>query len=176
MKKLFSEIPYIKGDRLTLKKITREDAPALGRMVASEAVYRYEPTFLFEKKYPDINYVIDHLYTECFEESIILGIFQEDEFCGLAEFYGYKDNIHKVSIGVRLMEEYWGQGIGAETVKMMVEYLNNETDIEIIAASVLPANKGSDNIVRKLGFSLVVQDSDEDWGYGGMTPTDKWII
>ncbi|WP_026491724.1 hypothetical protein [Butyrivibrio sp. XPD2002] len=48
--------------------------------------------------------------------------------------------------------------------------------IEIIQASTLPANKGSAHVVEKLGFSLVVRNSDEDWGYGSPTPTDKWII
>ena len=90
-KKLFTEIPYIKGERLVLKQVTKEDAGALKEMVSSDAVYRLEPTFLFERKYEDVNYVIDHLYDECFKESIILGIYLEGEFCGLAEFYGYKD-------------------------------------------------------------------------------------
>ncbi len=175
MKKLFTEIPYIKGKRLVLKQITRDDAGSLKELVSSDAVYSLEPTFLFERKYEDVNYVIDHLYNECFKDSIILGIYMEDEFCGLAEFYGYKDNIHKVSIGCRLLERYWGMGIATETVGMMVDYLYNETDIEIIAASSLPANKGSAGVLRKLGFDLVVKDSDEDWGYDKPLPTDKWI-
>ncbi len=175
MHKLFTEIPYIKGERLVLKQITKADACSLKELASSDAVYRLEPTFLFERKYEDINYVIDHLYDECFQESIILGIYMGDDFCGLAEFYGYKDSIHKVSIGCRLLEKYWRKGIATETVGMMVDYLQNETDIEIIAASTLPANKGSAGVLRKLGFTLVVQDSDEDWGYDKPLPTDKWI-
>ena len=93
MKKLFSEIPYIEGKRLVLKKITRDDAPGLQKLVDSDKVYELEPTFLFEKKYSDINMVIDRLYDECFKESIILGIFIKDEFCGLAEFSGKTDLI-----------------------------------------------------------------------------------
>ena len=34
--------------------------------------------------------VIRHLYDECFKESIILGVFMEGDFCGLAEIYGYR--------------------------------------------------------------------------------------
>ncbi len=75
MHKLFTGIPYIKGERLVLKQITKADAGSLKELVASDAVYRLEPTFLFERKYEDINYVIDHLYDECFRESIILGIY-----------------------------------------------------------------------------------------------------
>lgn len=90
-KKLFSEIPQLKSDRLVLKGLTRDDAPALQELVDSSNVYRYLPTFLFEKQYPDVRCVIDHLYDECWKESIILGVFENGGFCGLAEMYGYRD-------------------------------------------------------------------------------------
>lgn len=73
------------------------------------------------------------------------------------------------------MERYWGMGIGAEALSMLVDYLQNETDIEIIAASSLPANKGSAAILRKCGFDLVVDNGPEDWGYDEPLPTNKWI-
>ncbi len=84
-KKLFSEIPYIAGSRLVLKKLTEENAAALGELASSKKVYRYLPTFLFEQKYADASYVIGHLYDECWKESIILGIFLNGGFCGVAE-------------------------------------------------------------------------------------------
>ena len=215
-KKLFTEIPYIEGERLVLKRITQDDAPALQEMVDDDEVYLLEPTFLFERKYDDVHYVIDRLYDECFRGSIIMGIYfkdsagqpdscsggQADEpsaahasghdhpktqtgtcsggrqasrFCGIAELYGYKDKIHKVSVGIRLMRRCWGQGIGAEALSMLVDYLYGETDVEIIAASSLPGNYGSAGILRKCGFTLVVHNGIEDWGYGEPVPTDKWI-
>lgn len=70
MKKLFSEISLIQGNRLTLRAIAQQDADALAKLVACERVYRYLPTFLFERKYKDIRYVIAHLYDECLKESI----------------------------------------------------------------------------------------------------------
>ena len=46
-KKPFSEIPRIRGDCVTLRRLTPEEAPALREMTESEKVYRYLPTFLF---------------------------------------------------------------------------------------------------------------------------------
>ena len=40
-KELFSEIPYIKGDRVVLKKVTQAEADALREMTGSEAVYKW---------------------------------------------------------------------------------------------------------------------------------------
>ena len=91
-----------------------------------------------------------------------IGIYENDDFAGLAEFYGFIDKIHKISIGLRLAEKFWGRGIATKTVKAMVDYIYTNTDIEIIQASTLPANKGSAHVVEKLGFSLVVRNSDED--------------
>lgn len=174
-KKLFSEVPHIEGERLVIGRITQDDADALEDMVKSDKVYALEPTFLFERKYDDVHVVIDRLYDEAFEESIIMGIYLDGEFCGIAELYGYRDEIHKVSVGIRLREKYQHMGIGAEALSMVVEYLLSETDIEIIAASSLPDNAGSAGILRKCGFDLVVHNGPEDWGFGEPVPTDKWI-
>ena len=174
--KLFSEVPVLTGRRLILRGLTLSDAPALQELVDSPDVYRYLPTFLFEKKYPDVRTVIERLYDECFRESVILGIFQDGEFCGLGEFYGYREEIHKISVGYRLLERCWGRGIATEALGIMIRCLMEETDIEIITASTLPENQASAAVLRKNGFELVVHGADEDWGYEKPLPTDKWVL
>ena len=175
MKKLFSEIPYIKTERLILRKIEGSDAEVLSELTHSPNVYRYLPTFLFEQKYEDVHDVIRYLYDECFKESIILGVFMEDEFCGLAEIYGYREAKHKASIGCRFLERYWGKGIATETVGALVRYLAQETGIEIVTASTMVENKSISHVVEKNQFLLVVSGADEDWGYAQPTPVNKWI-
>ncbi len=49
MKKLFDEIPYMDHDRLVLKKLEETDPEALLELIRSEPVYRYLPSFLFER-------------------------------------------------------------------------------------------------------------------------------
>ena len=174
-KKPFSEIPYIKGSRIELRQLTVADAPALREMTEDPEVYRYLPTFLFEKKYPDTETVIERLYTEAWQDSIILGIFMDGSFCGLAEMYGFQDEIHKISLGCRLVKRCWGQGIAREAVGLMVDYLYEETDIEIITASTMVVNQAIAKVVEKLGFSLVSHAAEEDWGFETPTIADKWI-
>lgn len=174
-KNLFSEIPYLEGNRLVLRGLTSEDASGLQELVDSPIVYRYLPTFLFEKKYPDVRTVIERLYEECWKESIILGVFWNGEFCGLAEMYGFRDEIHKISVGYRLLERCWGKGVATETLGMMIDYLYNDTDIEIITASTMIENEASANVLRKNDFEMVNHAVDEDWGYESPTVADKWI-
>ena len=176
MKQLFSEVPTLRGERLTLRRLTEEDAPGLQAMVSNDRIYRYEPSFLYEKKYPDIGRVIATLYTECFRESMILGIFEQDRFCGLGEIYGYREPIHKASVGYRLLEECWGRGLATEALGLLVRYLTEEAGIEIITASTMVENKASANVLRKNGFTLVASAVWEDWGWEQPTPADKWIL
>lgn len=121
MKKLFSEIPRTGSGHIEIKELTENDADALNELARNDKVYKYLPTFLFERKYEDIHYVIKHLYDECFEESIILGIFAGGVFCGIAEMYGYRDELHKISVGYRLSERFWGKGIATEALSLMID-------------------------------------------------------
>lgn len=175
VKKLFSEIPDLKGERVTLRALTPDDADGLRELTESAEVYRLLPTFLFEKKYGDAEYVIRRLYDECLKNSLILGVFKDGTFCGLAEIYGYRAALLKASVGYRLLPKYWGQGIATEVLAIMVDYILNETDVEIITASTMLENKASAKVLRKNGFKHIAHAAPENWGYPLPTLTDKWL-
>ncbi len=175
IRKLISEVPCIGTGNVILRKVTLAEKESLKKMTCNPHVYRYLPAFLYKKKYEDIEYVINHLYDEDSNDSFITGIYFKDDFCGLEEIYGFRDDDHKISIGYRLMEEYWGLGIATEALRLMTEYLFKNTDIELITASVLPENKASARVLEKNGFDLIEQNVPEDWGFDKPLPTDKWI-
>ena len=121
MKKLFDEIPRLENEYVTLRRVTEEDAEALRAMTRSREVYRYLPTFLFEQQNDDIHAVIREIYGDIFrkKQSLILAVCRTEApeiFCGLAEFYGFRHFMYKTCIGYRLAEQFWGQGIAAQTV------------------------------------------------------------
>jgi hypothetical protein len=98
MKELFPEPPVLAGGRLCLKPLSLPDAGSLRALTQEEPVYRYLPTFLFEKKYSRPEDVLLRLYDEGLDDSLILGIFMEKRFCGLFEVYGFRAPIHKASV------------------------------------------------------------------------------
>ncbi len=180
-KKLFDEIPYLEGPRIILKQITSENSEALKEMAQNTNVYRYEPTYLIEQQYSDMDLLLQDLYGKYFEtkQNLILGIFQKDnpaDLCGLAEFYDYMDHIHAVSIGVRLREKYWKSGIATEVTKLMTDYIFKETDIEIITASTDVDNKASAHVLEKLGFTSMNKIRKEDWGHAESTDAYRWFL
>ena len=181
MNKLFDEIPYLEGERLVLKRITEEDRKALQEMACTSIIYRYEPTYLLEQQYTDMDQLLRDLYGEYFEkkQNLFLGIFLKDnpkELCGLAEFYDSRDHIHMVSIGARLREQYWKSGIGTEVAKLMADYLFKETDIEIITASTMVENKASAHVLEKNGFMTTNIIHKEVWGHAESTDAYRWFL
>ena len=181
MKKLFDEIPYLEGERVVLRKIVEEDRETLWEMAHSSIIYRYEPTYLLEQQYSDMDQLFRDLYGECFEKkrNLFLGVFLKEspaELCGLAEFYDYRDHIHMVSIGGRLREKYWKNGIGTDIAKLMADYLFEETDIEIITASTMSDNKAAARSLEKNGFITSYTVHKEDWGYDEPTEAYRWFL
>ena len=181
MKKLFDEIPCLEGDRLILRRITENDREALQEMAHSNNVYRYEPTYLLEQQYTDMDQLLRDLYGEYFEkkQNLFLGIYLKDhptELCGLAEFYDYRDHIHMVSIGGRLREKFWKSGIATEVARLMSDYLFSETDIEIITASTMVENQASAHLLEKNGFTTTRSIHREDWGRGASTEAFRWFL
>lgn len=177
--RLFDDIPTIEGERIVLNKVVHTDAEALQDLADNPIVQRYLPTFLFESKHSDANEAIRLLYQDIFanKESLILAVRLKEsgELVGLAEFYGLREKLNKVSVGCRLRECWWGQGIGTETARLMVGYLYGETDIKIIVASTMVGNVAATRVLEKADFIRAARYVEEDWGYPEPTIADKWL-
>ena len=66
-----------------------------------------------------------------------------------------KDNIYRLTaeIGYYLSEEYWGKGVMTIAVKLVCEYIFNNTDIVRISADPFAYNDASCRVLEKAGFS-----------------------
>ena len=178
-KKLFCSVPHIEGKRIALDCVVDTDAEALKDLIDNPLVQRYLPTYLFEKQFDDPHEAIRLLYGDLFfnEESLILAIRPKEtgELAGLVEFYGLRDRLHKISVGYRLRECFWGQGLATEAARLMVDYLYGKTDIEIITASTMIENEASARVLEKADFIRTARGVEEDWGFPQPTIVDKWF-
>ena len=178
-KKLFSEIPHVEGERVLLDAVVDTDYDALLDLRDNPKVQRYLPTFLFENQRDDMHETIRLLYGDLFtnKESLIMAVRMKDtgELAGLAEFYGLRDDLHKISVGCRLRERYWSCGIATEALRLMVGYLYGETDIEIITGSVRVENVPSARAAEKCGLIRTALAVEEDWGYPEPAIVDKFF-
>lgn len=177
---LFDRIPRIEGEGIVIRRLGDADVPALNELVRSPNVYRYLPTYLFEKQFADQHQMIRQLYGTCFAagESLILGVETcgDKSICGLAELYGLRRAVQKVSLGYRFLEWGWGRGVATKVVGIMVDYLRSQTSVRLVTASTMVQNEASARVLHKNGFVRIARAVPEDWGYNEPTIADKWSL
>ena len=166
-------------DLICLRELRDSDARALWEMRNDDRVYLFLPTYLVERQYEDPHEAIRQMRGPCFEqrESLFWAVClrEDDELCGLVELYEFRDDLHKVSIGYRFAERFWGQGIATRAVTLVVDYLYSQTNIEIICADTMVSNGASARVLEKSGFIGTAKGVGEEWGYEYLTPADKWF-
>lgn len=177
---LFDEMPRIEGERLLLREMVDADAEALDELAVSEAIYLFEPTFLYEQRYEDKHLAIARMREECFDthESILLAVClreKPDQMVGIAEIYAYEPRKPKASIGCRLLPDWWGKGIATEVAGMLREWLLDEAGMRTITAHVMIGNGASERTLEKAGYVLLYPHCWEDWGRGEPVLVDKWV-
>lgn len=66
--------------------------------------------------------------------------------------FDYKKRENRITVGYRLNESYWNQGIATKTLKLMKEYLVDEIGITNLQAFVIPENVYSSKVLLNNGF------------------------
>lgn len=66
----------------------------------------------------------------------------------------YLADLQEVDLGYRLMSNFWGKGIATEAGKISLQFGFDYLKIERIIALVLPENKASIKVLKKLNFSF----------------------
>ena len=162
----------IENERLLIHGLKNQDLNGLTAMRYDLRIYHYEPTFLAELQGTPKEAMRALQNMDLIKNrQCILGIYGKEDpdvLIGLAELYDYKASGQVISIGYRLRPEYWGKGIGSCCVRLLLDYIRNNTQVELITAHVIPENKASSRILLKNGFQYLVTKT-EDWGYDRQT-------
>ncbi len=134
MKRLFDCFPAMESDRLILREWKESDANGLTDLIRNQQVYRFLPTFLYERAIENTAEMIARSRAECFDtkKSVLLGIYikqETDRIIGVAEIYNYELEKEKASIGYRIHPYWWKCGIATETAALLKSYLLKNTDV-----------------------------------------------
>ena len=169
----------IETEGILIRDLKDQDLAAFTDMRNDRRIYYYEPTFLAELQgTPESAMKAIRNMDLIRDRQCILGIYEAgdpDALIGLAEFYDYKASGKVISIGDRLKPEYWGRGIGCRCICAMVEFIKDHTEVELVTAHVIPANKASSRCLLKNGFEYLVTKP-EDWGHGKLTIADVYTL
>lgn len=180
MAELFDIFPSLKNDRITIRKMINSDVEALYEISNNDNVYKYIKPFLYKKGNNFLLTAIKNLGDRDFKKKkmIIAGIYLNDnpnKLVGLAEMFDYKKRDRTITIGYRVNEAFWHQGIATNAVELMVEYLSTEIGIDIIQAFVIPDNIYSSKSLLKNGFQKEDYTMQEkNWGGQDVVDVDVY--
>ena len=167
---LYEQFPHIQNEKIIIKKMIEDDLDNLFEITNNDNVYKYIPPFLYKKSKGNLLVAIRNLGSRDFDKKkcIIAGVYlcnNPNKLVGMAELFDYKKRDDKITIGYRIKEVYWHQGIATNVVDLLTKYLSNEIGIGTIQAFVMPNNIYSSKALLKNGFekeNYLIQE--KNWG------------
>lgn len=153
----YEEFPHIITDDVILRKVVDSDSDSIFEIYSNDNVYKYINTDLYTKKKSEMAKTI-RILGLIFERKthIITGIClpdNPDKVVGIAEMFDYDKKVNVMTIGYKINESYWGQGIATKAVSAMVNYLFKQIGINRIQAFVMTENIGSQKVLLKNDFT-----------------------
>jgi ribosomal-protein-alanine N-acetyltransferase len=151
----FTPFPELVTDRLVLRQMTRDDAPALQQLRSNEDVMKYinRPlTRTLEEAESWINLIIEALESNngiswciCLKESPAIHV-------GNIGLWRIDKENHRAEIGYMLEPHLQGKGIMYEALNKVLEYGFREMKLHSIEGQIDPRNAASAALLKKAGF------------------------
>jgi [ribosomal protein S5]-alanine N-acetyltransferase len=151
----FEQFPAIETDRLQLRELLDDDAPALFEVFRDEEVTRY--------------YDIDAMVAVASAAVFIANMRQrygsgmgirwalesksERTLIGTIGFNSINQSAHRGMIGYELARKDWGRGLATEAVRAIVRFGHEQMGLNRIEAVVMLDNHASVRVLQKAGFS-----------------------
>lgn len=149
---VFEAFPEIETERLLLREIMPEDAPAIFRLFSNSLVTEYYDLENYEEEGQALD-LID-FFDESFEleRAIRWGIERKADgvlmgTCGYVWLRRFRGEI-----GYELHPDYWRQGYMTEALDAILEFGFHEFELNRIEALTMLDNVASGALLRKLGF------------------------
>lgn len=153
-------------ERLLIRMIKIEDAPFLVALMNDKDWIRYIGDRGIRTLEEAEAYIKARFFKSYEEHGFgFYGIVLKDTFemigiVGLID----REGLDHIDIGYGMLPQFRGKGYAFEATKAIFEYASNTLKLEKIVAIVNPDNKGSINLLHKLGLSYekMVRLPDED--------------
>ncbi|WP_397538913.1 GNAT family N-acetyltransferase [Rummeliibacillus pycnus] len=146
--------PILETKRLTLRKVTKEDANSILKYLSNEEVmknYGLEP---FKSIKDALDEIAWYQSIQNNKTGIRWGITLKEQgvVIGSCGFHNIVSHHFRTEIGFELSKEQWGKGIAAEAVEAILSYGFQHMNFQRIEALIEPPNLSSQKLVEKLGF------------------------
>ncbi|GAA0136928.1 GNAT family N-acetyltransferase [Paenibacillus sp. YSY-4.3] len=152
---VFEQFPNLKSDGFMLKKIEDDHLDEVFEIYDNDKVFNYCGILPKHNK-KTVKNMIGHFERDYNKRSRVKwGIFanpQPDRLLGIIEAADFNQKVNMVTIGYFLAESHWGKGIASEAVKILLNFLFVEVNVNRVQAEVMPLNENSKKVLLKNGF------------------------
>lgn len=141
--------PVIKTERLTLRRLTVADVPALKEWTADKSLYEYWGKSAGKAdKDPSLMFAAPEKPTKSFHWGII------EAGAAIGELWVYLiENDRMAKVAFRVSPARKGRGIATEALSAAVDFIFANTEIRRLWSDVDVRNTGSCRVLEKCGFS-----------------------
>lgn len=152
---VFVQFPILKSKDFILKKVEDDHLDEVFEVYNNDNVFEF--CGIIPKHNKDtVKNMIGHFERDYNKRTRVKwGIFassKPEHFLGIIEAVDFNQKVNSVMIGYYLAESHWGKGIAAEAVKMLIDFLFTDVNINRIQAEVMPLNENSKKVLLKNGF------------------------
>jgi ribosomal-protein-alanine N-acetyltransferase len=143
--------PEFETERLVLRLLAQEDSAAVYRHFAEEEVTRY----LDIPSCKDIGEAGEIIRFHIEDPGCRWGLFLKEtgQLAGTCGYHCWDSGpSSKAEIGFDLSEAYWGQGLMTEATVPVIQVGFEQMGLQMIEATVEPANQRSKAMLDRLGF------------------------
>ncbi|OOE12553.1 GNAT family N-acetyltransferase [Fictibacillus arsenicus] len=150
--KKFGDIPKIETEHLILRKITLDDAEGMYLYASDEEVTRYV-TWDTHSSLSDTTHFINSFLPQ-YDAPWGIELKENGKFIGTVHFVWWQQQHNSAEIGYVLSKEYWGKGLITEAARAIISFGFESMDLVRIQARCFLENKGSEQVMKKLGMSF----------------------
>lgn len=165
-------IPLLRGERIVLQKLRAMDYESYFKLATDEMrnkLWGYDYNKDYQKvsnKYSLYDYMISTVDVD-FKNKVQIPFFiynSTDDFLGEVDLHSfdYKGN---AEIGVRLFENYEGNGYAKEAVKLVIDYGLFKLGLENVKADCYKENEKSKKMLLSCGFKQYKEDENKYYFY-----------
>lgn len=151
--KLFTKFPNIVSGEVTLRKTKTDEFEQWFEMIQNtnnEFTPRKNKKLSREAGFNVLSKHYDRDFLK--KKEIFLGIYYEGVLAGCAVIFDVDEKVDMVTIGYSLSNAHCGKGIATKTVRILIDYLFREINVNRIQAFVIPENTKSANVLNRNQF------------------------
>lgn len=154
-----SNFPCLETPRLLLNKLTAEDHEPLFAIFSDPNVIKHYDVERF-KTIDEAERLIAYFDARFASNTGIRWAVRDkvnQRFLGTCGFTNWNEFDHSAVIGYELAKEFWGKGYATEAVGEILNFIFADSFhfyVHRVEALILPSNKPSESLVKKLGFCL----------------------